>query len=95
MVILPEMFRSIEEQDLIAGRLDFLPIGFGTVTSISGVGHYCVFAKLRSFQKEIEKLGEDYHDRIEKMYDYWLEHDLKTVYCRQILTETTIGRFIL
>lgn len=35
-VIYPEMFRSIEEQDLFAGRLDFLPIGFGTVTSVGG-----------------------------------------------------------
>lgn len=93
-VIFPDMFRSIEDQDLIAGRLDFLPIGFGTVTSIGGVGHYCVFAKLRSFQKEIEKLGDEYHDRVEKLYDYWLEHDLKTMYCRQVLTETTLGRFI-
>ena len=41
-VIFPEMFRSIERQDLIAGRLDFLPIGFGTVTSIGGVGHYLI-----------------------------------------------------
>ena len=50
-VIFPAMFRSIEAQDLIAGRLDFLPIGFGTVTSVGGVGHYCVFNKLRAFQK--------------------------------------------
>ena len=50
-VIFPRMFRSIERQDLFAGRLDFLPIGFGTVTSIGGVGHYCVFNKLRAFQK--------------------------------------------
>ena len=49
-VLFPKMFRSIAEQDLIAGRLDFLPIGFGCVTSVGGVGHYCVFAKLRVFQ---------------------------------------------
>lgn len=93
-VIYPQMFRSIEDSDLIAGRLDFLPIGFGTVTSVGGVGHYCVFAKLRAFQKEIDQLGEDYHERVEALYKYWLDNDLKTEYCRRTLTETTIGRFI-
>ncbi|MCU6747311.1 pyruvate formate lyase family protein [Faecalicatena acetigenes] len=93
-VIFPRMFRSIERQDLFAGRLDFLPIGFGTVTSIGGVGHYCVFNKLRAFQKEIKKQGTEYSDRVEALYQYWLRHDLKTQYCREVLTETTIGRFI-
>ena len=36
--IYPILFRSIEDDDLIAGRLDFLPIGFGAVTSVGGVG---------------------------------------------------------
>lgn len=93
-VIYPEMFRSIEADDLLAGRLDFLPIGFGTVTSVGGVGHYCVFNKLRAFQREIDKQGPQYHDRVEKLYAYWLEHDLKTQYCKRKLTETSVGRFI-
>ncbi|MGN1340070.1 MAG: pyruvate formate lyase family protein [Oscillospiraceae bacterium] len=93
-VIYPQMFRSVEDSDLIAGRLDFLPIGFGTVTSVGGVGHYCVFAKLRAFQKEIDELGAEYHERVEELYRYWLDNDLKTEYCRRTLTETTIGRFI-
>ena len=50
-VLFPRLFRSIEETDLIAGRLDFLPIGFGSVTSIGGVGHYFVFHKLRAFKQ--------------------------------------------
>ena len=93
-VLFPTMFRSIEDQDLIAGRMDFLPIGFGTVTSVGGVGHYCVFAKLRAFQREIAPLGEAYADRVEALYRYWLDNDLKTIYCREVLTEDTIGRFI-
>lgn len=52
-VIYPTLFRSIEEIDLIAGRLDFLPIGFGCVTSVGGVGHYCVFHKLRAFKETL------------------------------------------
>ena len=93
-VIFPALFRSIEEQDLIAGRLDFLPIGFGTVTSIGGVGHYCVFNKLRAFQREIKKEGKEYSERVEELYRYWENQDLKVLYCKEILTETTIGRFI-
>ncbi len=93
-IIYPQMFRSIEEGDLFAGRLDFLPIGFGTVTSVGGVGHYCVFTKLRAFQKEIAVLGSEYSERVESLYSYWLDHDLKTDYCKRTLTQTTIGRFI-
>lgn len=93
-VIYPEMFRSIEDGDLIAGRLDFLPISFGTVTSVGGVGHYCVFSKLREFQREISEIDSSFGERVEKLYQYWLDHDLKTQYCRRVLTETTVGRFI-
>lgn len=91
-VLYPKMFRSIEPQDKIAGRLDFLPIGFGCVTSLGGVGHYCVFNKLRVFQESLD-LQED-KKRVDDLYNYWLDHDLKTIYCKEVLTETTIGRFI-
>lgn len=88
----PALFRSIEKDDLIAGRLDFLPIGFGSVTSIGGVGHYCVFHKLRAF-KEILSTEEE-KARVDVLYDYWQEHDTKAIYCQDVLTEDTIGRFI-
>ena len=91
-VLYPRMFRSIEPQDLIAGRLDFLPIGFGAVTSLGGVGHYCVFSKLRAFQNKLD--DENAKRRVDELYNYWLEHDLKTIYCNDVLTDTTIGRFI-
>lgn len=91
-VLYPRMFRSIESQDKIAGRLDFLPIGFGAVTSLGGVGHYCVFSKLKSFQ---EKLDDPLDQaRVDRLFTYWLDHDVKTIYCQEVLTETTIGRFI-
>lgn len=91
-VIFPSLFRSIEEHDLIAGRLDFLPIGFGSVTSVGGVGHYCVFHKLRAFQSLLEK--EEDKKRVDALYDYWLDHDVKAIYCQEVLNETTTGRFI-
>lgn len=91
-VLYPTLFRSIQPQDKIVGRLDFLPIGFGCVTSLGGVGHYCVFNKLRAFQDTLET--EEEKDRVEALYNYWLDHDVKTIYCKEVLTETTIGRFI-
>ena len=94
-VLFPALFRPIEDQDLTAGRLDFLPIGFGSVTSVGGVGQYCRFDQLHAFQKKMdEEYAGMYHERIQKLYDYWLEHDVKTIYCRENLTENTVGRFI-
>lgn len=51
-VLFPRMFRPMEPEDLIVGRSDVLPIGFGCVTSVGGVGHYCVFSKMEQLQKE-------------------------------------------
>jgi pyruvate-formate lyase len=90
-VLYPRLFRGIEARDRFAGRLDFLPIGFGCVTSVGGVGHYCVFAKLRSFQKQ---LPEAERGRVDALYDYWLDHDIKTIYCREALREPEVGPFV-
>lgn len=90
--IFPRLFRKIEADDLIAGRLDFLPIGFGSVTSIGGVGHYCVFHKLRAFKEELETQAEK--DRVDALYAYWQENDVKSIYCQDVLNEDTTGRFI-
>lgn len=91
-VLYPSLFRKVEDGDWFAGRLDFLPIGFGSVTSVGGVGHYCVFDKLLAFGETFESPAD--RDRVRRMYDYWTEHDTKAIYCSEVLTETTIGRFI-
>ncbi|MDD7281459.1 MAG: pyruvate formate lyase family protein, partial [Erysipelotrichaceae bacterium] len=91
-VLFPTLFRSIEDEDLIAGRLDFLPIGFGSVTSIGGVGHYCVFHKLREFKNQLD--NEEDKKRVDVLYDYWQDHDVKAIYCQDVLNDTTTGRFI-
>lgn len=91
-VIFPTLFRSIEDGDLIAGRLDFLPIGFGSVTSIGGVGHYCVFHKLREFKNQLQT--EEQKKRVDVLYDYWTENDVKAIFCNDVLNDTTTGRFI-
>lgn len=90
-VLYPALFRSIEKEDLIAGRLDFLPIGFGCVTSVGGVGHYCVFNKLTKFKQQIP---EEERGRVDVLYRYWLEHDVKTKYCRDALKDDIVGMFI-
>ncbi|MBQ2394590.1 MAG: pyruvate formate-lyase, partial [Alistipes sp.] len=90
-VLYPTLFRHIQEGDLIAGRLDFLPIGFGCVTSVGGVGHYCVFRKLKMFRAQ---LPESEHVRVDAMYDYWRDHDLKTAYNKETLQEGILGMFI-
>ena len=89
-VLYKSLFRSIESNDLLAGRLDFLPIGFGSVTSIGGVGHYCVFHKLRALKDQLDQ-SEAY--RVDNLYNYWVDHDVKADYCNDVLTEE-IGRFI-
>ena len=90
-VLYPTLFRKITDQDLIAGRTDFLPIGFGCVTSLGGVGHYCVVKKLRAFQQQLD---ETERKRVDALYDYWLDHDLKTQFNKEVLTEDTLGMFI-
>jgi len=90
-VLYPTLFRKIGTQDLVAGRIDFLPIGFGSVTSEGGVGHYCIFKKLRAFQ---DKLNETDRKRVDELYNYWLDHDVKTLFGKDVLTDDTIGMFI-
>jgi len=90
-VLYPKLFRSIQEEDLFAGRLDFLPIGFGCVTSVGGVGHYCVFNKLTKFKQQIP---EEEHYRVDALYSYWLDHDVKTKYCKDALKDDIVGMFI-
>ena len=88
----PALLRTIEPTDRVAGRIDVLPIGFGCVTSLGGVGHYCVFNKLRAFQAQFE--DAESRAQIDALYDYWAENDLKTKYCKAILQDDIIGRFI-
>lgn len=91
-VLYPRLFRHNEAGDLIAGRLDFLPIGFGCVTSVGGVGHYCVFHKLRAFKQHF-KAAKDLA-AIDELYAFWQDHDVKSIYAQDVLNDTTSGRFI-
>ncbi len=90
-VLYPALFRKVEDADLLAGRLDFLPIGFGAVTSVGGVGHYCVFRKLRLLQQQLDPAEAP---RFDALYNYWLDHDTKTLFNRDVVNGTTLGTFI-
>ena len=91
-VLYPRLFRRIEISDKFAGRIDFLPVGFGCVTSLGGVGHYCVFSKLRTFQMELE--DEEDKKSVDELYLYWLENDVKAKYCKDVLTDDVMGTFV-
>jgi len=87
----PKSFRPMYEDDLIVGRLDALPVGFGSVTSVGGPGHYCIFEKLDQL---LEKLGSEYKEDIEYLKEYWKENDTRETFYREALKENILGRFV-
>ncbi|MGD8109211.1 pyruvate formate lyase family protein [Vibrio sp. TRT 17S01] len=87
----PVLFRQIEEEDCVVGRVDALAIGFGSVTSVGGVGHYCNFDKLAAFKNELE-VPE--HQRVDALLEYWKVHDTRSIYFRQTLNDATLGKFV-
>lgn len=94
-VLFPALLKGPEANDLIAGRMDILPIGFGAVTSVGGVGHYCRFDQLHALQDQLDEQYEGrYHQRIQELYDFWLNHDVKTLFCKENLIENLVGPFI-
>ncbi|MBQ9036199.1 MAG: pyruvate formate lyase family protein [Erysipelotrichaceae bacterium] len=88
-VIYPRLLRTILPDDLLAGRMDFLPIGFGAVTSVGGVGHYCHFANLYKLRDSIEE--EDLLKRIDALDEYWTKYDTRTQYSRNYRSEVVYG----
>lgn len=91
-VLYPTLFRRPEAEDLLLGRLDALPIGFGCVTSVGGVGHYCNFGKLQQLRDILPT--QQLRARIDRLETFWHEHDTRSIYFRQTLTENTLGKFV-
>ena len=91
-VLYPALFRNIEEQDLVLGRVDALPVGFGSVTSIGGVGHYCIFSKLKAFRGKLT--DESMIKRVDEMEKYWDKNDTRTIYFNDVLKDDTMGKFV-
>lgn len=91
-VIYPATFRHIEESDLVVGRTDVMPVGFGCVTSVGGVGHYCVFSKLAALRDQCDNPTDI--ERLNAVEDYWDKHDTRSIFYEAELTETTLGKFV-
>lgn len=90
-VLFPKVFRPMYEDDLILGRFDALPIGFGSVTSVGGPGHYCRFERLDVLDK---KLNYKYKRDIKNLKNYWKKHDTREVFYKNKLQENILGRFV-
>lgn len=91
-VLYPVTFRHVEDEDLVVGRTDALPVGFGCVTSIGGVGHYCSFAKLAQLRNSCE--SERDKERLNAIESYWDKHDTRSIFFEDQLAEHTIGKFV-
>ena len=89
-VLCPRMFRKIEEKDLLAGRYDALPIGFGCVTSVGGVGHYCIFNKLETFKQQ---LNDDQKQRVDTLMNYWEKRDTKAQFVNKYMDGVIMNAF--
>lgn len=89
--IYPILFRQIEKGDCVVGRVDALAIGFGSVTSVGGVGHYCIFDKLEGLKAELD---ENVYPRVDALLQYWEAHDTRSIYFRQTLNDATLGKFV-
>ncbi len=87
----PILFRQIENDDCVVGRVDALAVGFGSVTSVGGVGHYCNFDKLEAFKTE---LNESEYARVDTLINYWKSNDTRSIYFRQTLNDSTLGKFV-
>ena len=91
-VLFPRMFRPIEKEDIIVGRSDVLPIGFGCVTSVGGVGHYCVFGKMEQLRRSTD--DQSLIERLNKLEKFWDENDTRSLFYNERLTEHTMGKFV-
>lgn len=91
-VLFPRMFRHIEDTDLVVGRSDILPIGFGCVTSTGGVGHYCIFNKMQALRDSTEdtKLVE----RLNRLEAFWDKHDTRSLFFEKELEANKFGKFV-
>ncbi|MHC1735814.1 MAG: pyruvate formate lyase family protein [Erysipelotrichaceae bacterium] len=90
-VLFPRVFRPMYEDDLIVGRYDSLPIGFGSVTSVGAPGHYCRFDQVEKMKKRFK--GEK-DDVLNELMEYWKIHDTREVFYRDNLVENVSGRFV-
>lgn len=90
-VLYPTLFRPIEDNDLVIGRMDALAVGFGSVTSVGGVGHYGLINKLEALKEDADNTQ---CQRIDALIEYWSENDTREIFYKQYVKEDILGRFV-
>lgn len=90
-VLFPTTFRPMYEDDLILGRIDVMPVGFGSVTSLGGPSHYCNFGKLEEMKALVD---ESHHAAIDDMLTYWKINDTREGFYKEHLIPNVLGRFV-
>jgi len=90
-VLFPVTFRPMYEDDLILGRLDALPIGFGSVTSVGAPGHYCRFDQIAKMKKRFNGTQDEVLDRLA---EYWKTRDTREIFYKDNLYDNVLGRFV-
>lgn len=90
-VLYPTLFRPIETSDLVIGRLDSLAVGFGSVTSVGGVGHYGLINKLEDLKTNADDIQIN---RIDSLIEYWNENDTREIFYKQFVKKDILGRFV-
>lgn len=87
----PTLFRPIEDNDLVVGRLDALAVGFGSVTSVGGVGHYGLIDKLEALMKNATL---EQSLKLEQLIQYWKVNDTREIFYKDHLKKNILGRFV-
>lgn len=90
-VLFPKVFRPMYDDDLILGRFDALLVGFGSVTSVGGPGHYGRIEKFDDFSR---KIGPKYEKEITFLKEYWKNNDTREIFYKENLIENVLGRFV-
>lgn len=90
-VLFPDVFRPMYENDLILGRYDALPIGFGSVTSVGAPGHYCRFDQMIKMRN---RMDDSTHATIDELIEYWKIHDTREIFYKDNLMENIMGPFV-
>lgn len=66
----PDVFRPIQDGDLLAGRIAYAAVGFSPQEGGIGLGYYCQTDRLRRALAE-EGLAESERAQIQDMIDFW------------------------
>lgn len=73
---LPKQACKIMPHDLIAGRIEMLPIGFAPQSDSGSLGYYIHSAKIRQLLEDPELAAEN-KKRLQKLIAYWEKEDTK------------------